>query len=136
MSSAKGGPVTDQNALALQSYPARLTIDRPQTLDRVTTLLRGSPLAGLIEVRGLGILRVDAVEAAPLVLLVDLVRSAEVERLPESRFEEVLGLVDVESQCLAEQCFELLAVLRRAGDRLRVRDQGRDLLSPLQLAQT
>lgn len=32
--------MTDQNALALQSYPARLTIDRPQTLDRVTTLLR------------------------------------------------------------------------------------------------
>jgi len=32
--------VNDQNALAMQSYPARLTIDRPETLDRVTTLLR------------------------------------------------------------------------------------------------
>ena len=32
--------MNDQNALAMQSYPARLTIDRPDTLDRVTTLLR------------------------------------------------------------------------------------------------
>jgi hypothetical protein len=32
--------VNDQNALAMQSYPARLTIDRPETLDRLTTLLR------------------------------------------------------------------------------------------------
>ena len=32
--------MNDQNALAVQSYPARLTIDRPETLDRVTTLLR------------------------------------------------------------------------------------------------
>ncbi len=32
--------MNDQNALAMQSYPARLTIDRPETLDRLTTLLR------------------------------------------------------------------------------------------------
>jgi hypothetical protein len=32
--------VNDQNTLAMQSYPARLTIDRPETLDRLTTLLR------------------------------------------------------------------------------------------------
>jgi hypothetical protein len=32
--------VNDQNALAMQSYPARLTIDRSETLDRLTTLLR------------------------------------------------------------------------------------------------
>jgi uncharacterized protein DUF4389 len=32
--------VTDQNALTMQSYPARLSIDRPETLDRLTTLLR------------------------------------------------------------------------------------------------
>jgi uncharacterized protein DUF4389 len=32
--------VNDQNALAMQSYPARLTIDRPETLDRLTTLFR------------------------------------------------------------------------------------------------
>ena len=32
--------MNEQNALAMQSYPARLTIDRPETLDRLTTLLR------------------------------------------------------------------------------------------------
>ena len=32
--------MTDQNTQAMQSYPARLTIDRPERLDRLTTLLR------------------------------------------------------------------------------------------------
>jgi len=32
--------MNDQNTLAMEIYPARLTIDRPETLDRVTTLLR------------------------------------------------------------------------------------------------
>jgi len=32
--------MNDQNALAMEIYPARLTIDRAETLDRVTTLLR------------------------------------------------------------------------------------------------
>lgn len=32
--------MNDQSALATPSYPARLAVDRPETLDRVTTLLR------------------------------------------------------------------------------------------------
>ena len=32
--------MNDQNTLAMQSYPARLTIDHPESLDRLTTLLR------------------------------------------------------------------------------------------------
>jgi len=32
--------VNNQNTLATQSYPARLIIDRPETLDRISTLLR------------------------------------------------------------------------------------------------
>jgi len=39
--------VNDQNALATQSYPARRTIDRPDTLDRLTTLL---PLLWIIPI--------------------------------------------------------------------------------------
>ena len=39
-------------------------------------------IAGQIEVRGIGILRVPCVAAAPLRLVVDLVPSAEVERMP------------------------------------------------------
>ena len=32
--------MTDPSALATHEYPARLTVDRPETLDRLTTLLR------------------------------------------------------------------------------------------------
>ena len=49
-------------------------------------------IAGLLEVRGIGIVRVGALAGAPLALLVDLVSPEEVERLPEPRLEEVLGL--------------------------------------------
>src|SRR5690349_14915768 len=40
-------------------------------------------IAGRMEVRGIGILRVPAVAAAPLRLVIDLVPSAAIERLPE-----------------------------------------------------
>jgi HPr kinase/phosphorylase len=49
-------------------------------------------IAGLIEIGGVGILRVEALAEAALALCVDLVPSAEVERLPEIRCEDVLGL--------------------------------------------
>jgi HPr kinase/phosphorylase len=49
-------------------------------------------LAGLVEVRGIGILRIDALDEAPLALCVDLVSSAEIERLPERRFDNLFEL--------------------------------------------
>jgi serine kinase of HPr protein (carbohydrate metabolism regulator) len=49
-------------------------------------------LAGLIEIRGVGILRVEAVSEATLALLVNLVPSMEIDRLPETRCEDVLGV--------------------------------------------
>jgi serine kinase of HPr protein (carbohydrate metabolism regulator) len=49
-------------------------------------------IAGLIEVRGVGILCIEAVAEATLASLVDLVPSAEVDRLPEARCEDVLGV--------------------------------------------
>jgi HPr kinase/phosphorylase len=56
-------------------------------------LARAPPtLAGLVEIRGLGIVRVAAVEAAPLVLIADLILAREIERLPEPRVERVLGI--------------------------------------------
>jgi HPr kinase/phosphorylase len=48
-------------------------------------------IAGLIEARGVGILRLDGRIAAPLALIVDLDR-AETERLPDPRRRDVLGL--------------------------------------------
>ena len=49
-------------------------------------------IAGLIEVRGIGILQVEPLAEAALAMCVDLVLSPEVERLPEIRSEDVLGL--------------------------------------------
>jgi serine kinase of HPr protein (carbohydrate metabolism regulator) len=49
-------------------------------------------IAGLIEVRGIGLLRVKPLEEASLELVADLVPSDHIERLPEARFEKVLGI--------------------------------------------
>ncbi len=82
-------------ALRLIDQGARLVAD-----DRVFVrregerLLLRAPAAtkGLIEIRGLGILRLEAVEEAPLVLLVDLVAAEAIERLPREQSENLLGL--------------------------------------------
>ena len=50
-------------------------------------------IAGQMEVRGLGILSMPSVAAAPLRLVVDLVPPGSTERLPESRVCELLGRV-------------------------------------------
>jgi serine kinase of HPr protein (carbohydrate metabolism regulator) len=81
-------------------------------------------IAGLIEVRGIGLLRCQALEEAPLALLVDLVASAAVERLPEAAVETVLGLA---VRRLAIAPFEASAVaklrfLRRTFTAARPRD--------------
>jgi HPr kinase/phosphorylase len=52
------------------------------TSDPIITAQSPASIAGLIEVRGLGIVRVPHVSAARLVLIVDLVTSAEVPRYP------------------------------------------------------
>ena len=48
-------------------------------------------IAGQIEVRGLGVVRAPSVATAPLRLVVDLVASAEIERMPEPRACALLG---------------------------------------------
>jgi len=93
----RGPPGAGKSDLALRLIDggARLVADDQALLRRAGNhVLARAPaaIAGLIEVRGVGILHVDPADEAPLSLLVDLVRSAEVERLPESRFEVVLGL--------------------------------------------
>lgn len=82
-------------ALRLLDAGARLVADDQVELRRAgRAVLARAPavLAGLFEIRGVGIVRVDALEEAPLVLIVELIPSAEVERLPEARTETVLGL--------------------------------------------
>ena len=50
------------------------------------------PIAGLIEVRGIGIMRVDSLPVARLALIADLVAPQHVERLPEPRSETIFGV--------------------------------------------
>ncbi len=49
-------------------------------------------IAGKMEARGLGILRVPTVPGAPLSLVVELVAPERIERLPEPEFCTLLGL--------------------------------------------
>lgn len=82
-------------ALRLIDAGARLLTDDQALLlrqDHRVVVRAPAAIAGLLEVRGIGILRLDPVEEAPLAMLVDLVSGSTVERLPEGRFEKVLGL--------------------------------------------
>jgi len=93
----RGPPGAGKSDLALRLIDggAQLVADDQAELQLAATrILVRSPttIAGLLEVRGIGIVRVGALAEAPLALLVDLVSPEEVERLPEPRLEEVLGL--------------------------------------------
>jgi serine kinase of HPr protein (carbohydrate metabolism regulator) len=74
---------------------ARLIADDQALLQRAgnQVFVRApAEIAGLIEARGIGILRVESLDEAPLALVVDLVTAAQVERIPDSRFDVILGL--------------------------------------------
>ncbi len=49
-------------------------------------------LAGMLEVRGVGIVRVTYKGATKVHLLVDLMDAEQIARLPERAFEEILGV--------------------------------------------
>ncbi|WP_371821771.1 HPr kinase/phosphorylase [Skermanella sp. TT6] len=74
-------------ALRLIDGGARLVADDQieLTLDAAGRVMARAPkpLAGLLEVRGIGILPVDAVRASPVGLVVDLAADDRIERLPE-----------------------------------------------------
>lgn len=85
-------------ALRLIEAGARLVADDRVRLARAGARLRASApeaLAGLIEVRGLGIVRLAPGRVAPSVMLglvVDLLAPALIERLPEPSCAKLLGL--------------------------------------------
>src|SRR5438105_1659631 len=82
-------------ALRLIDAGARLVADDQSELcrERDRVIVRApAALAGLIDVRGVGIVRLDALAEAPLALIVDLVPAVEIERLPKPRTERILGL--------------------------------------------
>ncbi|HVI51189.1 MAG TPA: hypothetical protein VM661_08275 [Candidatus Sulfotelmatobacter sp.] len=82
-------------ALRLIEAGARLVADDQVELHPVPngglTARPPGPLAGLLEVRGLGILRFDHLPEAPLALVVDLVDGQAVERMPDAATTELAG---------------------------------------------
>ncbi|CAN5919611.1 HPr kinase/phosphorylase [soil metagenome] len=85
-------------ALRLMESGARLVADDQTELacqgDRLIATVPAS-IAGLIEVRGLGIARLphdQLMKRARVVLLVDLVAPRRIERLPELALESLLGV--------------------------------------------
>jgi HPr kinase/phosphorylase len=84
-------------ALRLLSPPWtwQLVADDQVLLARENGTIAGSApatLAGLLEVRGVGIVPVPHLASAPIRLVIDLVPFADVERLPGASVTEVLGV--------------------------------------------
>jgi HPr kinase/phosphorylase len=93
----RGPPGSGKSDLALRLIDggARLVADDQALLQRVgdRVVVRAPAVtAGLIEIRGVGIVRVETMDQAPLMLIADLVLSGQVERMPEQRVEAVLGV--------------------------------------------
>ncbi len=113
----RGPPGAGKSDLALRLIEggARLIADDQTHLAKKGHALIASPppaLAGMIEVRGLGIVKLPRgrlMAAAPLALLVDLVRAEEVERMPEP---ERKTLQDVELPRMAFAPFEASTVAK------------------------
>lgn len=94
----RGPPGSGKSDLALRLIDAgaRLVADDRTSLRRAgNRVFAHTPpaIAGLFEIRGLGIARVQTSAAAPIFLIADLVGSGDIERMPERRFETILGIV-------------------------------------------
>ncbi len=93
----RGPPGSGKSDLALRliDLGARLVADDQVVLTRHgERVIASAPptLAGMLEVRGLGIMRMQDVAAAPLGLVVDLVAPERVERMPEPATCEFFGI--------------------------------------------
>jgi serine kinase of HPr protein (carbohydrate metabolism regulator) len=101
-----------QAPTTLLPHTAELVADDQVLIERdgQHLMVRAPPaIRGLLEVRGLGIVRIPAIEAGQLALVVDLVAADKVERLPESRRVVVAG---VPVPCLELTPFEMSAPLK------------------------
>ena len=93
----RGPPGAGKSDLGLRLIDAgaRLVADDQSELRRAgdAILVRAPPtIAGLIEVRGVGIVRIAALAEAPVALIVDLVAAEQIDRLPASSTEAILGI--------------------------------------------
>ncbi|HWE72888.1 MAG TPA: HPr kinase/phosphatase C-terminal domain-containing protein [Stellaceae bacterium] len=117
-------------ALRLIDQGARLVADDQTELRRDgDDIIMSAPatIAGQIEVRGLGIISMAHV-VAPLRLVVDLMPSAEIERMPEHR---AVGFLDRAVPVVALAPFEASAPAKL---RLALRSLAQDVFSPVKAA--
>ncbi len=93
----RGAPGSGKSDLALRLIDAGFSLvadDRVELAvsDGAVTASAPPALAGLIEVRGLGVFALAAAAPARLGLVADLATGGETERLPEPTCEDVLGV--------------------------------------------
>ena len=82
-------------ALRLIDAGAQLVSDdysQLQREDKAILVRAPKSISGLIEARGIGILKVETLPVAPLALIADLVAPQHIDRLPEPRSETIFGL--------------------------------------------
>ena len=99
-------------ALRLIDRGARLVADdRVDLLVSDNSVIARAPetLAGLLEIRGLGILRVPVLEATVVRVVVDLVNQENVPRLPNHR---MTGLIGIDVPTVTLDPFEASAVTK------------------------
>ena len=92
----RGASGAGKSALALQllAYGAQLVSDDQTALTRTGTTLRATApqtTKGLIEARGIGLMRCDTVESVDLALVIDM-DVEETARLPEPKRTDYLGV--------------------------------------------
>src|SRR5258708_21773747 len=82
-----GGGKSDLALRLIEGGAHLVADDQTELRGRGGTVMASAPtaIAGRIEVRGVGILTCPSVAAAPLRLVIDLVPTARIERLPEAR---------------------------------------------------
>ncbi|MFZ1989103.1 MAG: HPr kinase/phosphatase C-terminal domain-containing protein [Alphaproteobacteria bacterium] len=118
----RGAPGAGKSDLALRLIDGGALLvadDLVELSPQQGALIASAPqtIRGRMEVRGVGILAMPAIESAPLALIVDLVAPDSVERLPEPAFEKIgeinlpkLALAPFESSAPAKIRFALQAL--------------------------
>ena len=91
----KSGSGKSDLALRLIYDGAKLVADDRVDIKKSSKKLLASapaPLRGLLEVRGVGILKFPCLSNTPLALAINLIPRKDVERLPQPQFFDCLGL--------------------------------------------
>ncbi len=93
----RGPPGSGKSDLALRLIDggARLVADDRVVLEAASGALFASAppaLAGMLEVRGIGLARVPSLDRARVAVVIDLAAASEIERLPEPATCQLLGV--------------------------------------------